>query len=67
MHQALPWLERGLEVSRAWDIPLLFYIVSSTLGYAYVLTGRVSDALPLLEPSVATEAMGVMRGRVHSG
>ena len=25
VHQALPWLERGLEVSRVWDIPLLFY------------------------------------------
>ena len=65
MHQALPWLERGLEVCRVWDIPLLFYIVSSTLGYAYVLAGRVSDALPLLEQSVSTEGMEIMRGRVH--
>jgi hypothetical protein len=31
VHQALPWLERGLEASRVWDIPLLFYILSSTL------------------------------------
>jgi class 3 adenylate cyclase/tetratricopeptide (TPR) repeat protein len=65
VHQALPWLERGLEVSRVWDIPLLFYVLSSTLGYAYVLAGRVSDALPLLEQSVSTEGMEVMRGRVH--
>ena len=41
------------------------YVNSSALGYAYVLAGRVSDALPLLEQSVATEAMGIMRGRVH--
>ncbi len=65
LHQAIPWLERGLEVCRVWDIPLLFYLVSSTLGYAYVLAGRVSDALPLLEQSVSTEAMEIMRGRVH--
>ena len=38
-HQAIPWLERGLDVCRVWDIPLLLYLVSSTLGYAYVLSG----------------------------
>jgi tetratricopeptide (TPR) repeat protein len=64
-HQAILWLERGLEVCRAWDIPLLLYISSSALGYAYILAGRVSDALPLLEQNVSTEAMGIMRGRVH--
>ena len=36
-HQAIPWLERGLDVCRVWDIPLLFSLVSSLLGYAYVL------------------------------
>jgi class 3 adenylate cyclase/tetratricopeptide (TPR) repeat protein len=65
LHQAILWLERGLEVCRVWDIPLLFYIVSSTLGYAYVLAGRVSDALPLLEPSVSMEGMEFMSGTVH--
>ena len=65
MHQAIPWLERSLEVCRVWDIPLLLYIVSSTLGYAYVLAGRVSDALPLLEQSASTEATEIMRGRVR--
>jgi hypothetical protein len=58
LRQAILWLERGLEVCKVWDLPLLVYLVSSTLGYAYVLAGRVSDALPLLEQSVATEAMG---------
>ena len=46
--QAIPWLERGLEVCRVWDFPLLFYVSSAALGDAYVLAGRVSDALPLL-------------------
>ena len=64
-HQAIQWLERGLEVCRVWDIPQLLYVNSSVLGYAYVLAGRVSNALPLLEQNVATEGMGIMRGRVH--
>ena len=66
LHQALPLLERGLEVCRVWDIPLLFYIVSTTLGYAYVLAGRVSEALPLLEQSGSTEAMETMSGTVRA-
>src|SRR5439155_2216783 len=61
-HQAIPWLERGLDVCRVWDIPLLFSLVSALLGYAYVLAGRVSEALPLLEQGVSTEAMEIMRG-----
>jgi tetratricopeptide (TPR) repeat protein len=65
VHQALPWLERGLETCRVWDMPLLLYMSSSALGYAYILAGRVSDALPLLEQNVSTEAMRIMRGRVH--
>jgi tetratricopeptide (TPR) repeat protein len=64
-HQAIPWLERGLKVCRDWDIPRLLYLVSSTLGYAYVLAGRVSEALPLLEPSASTEATEIMRGRIR--
>jgi tetratricopeptide (TPR) repeat protein len=63
--QAIPWLERGLEICRVWDMPLQLYLVSATLGYAYVLAGQVSDALPLLEPSASTEGMEIMRGRVH--
>jgi tetratricopeptide (TPR) repeat protein len=65
LHQALPWLERSLEVCRVWDFPLLSYFVSSTLGYAYVLAGRVSDALTLLEQSISTEARDTLRRRVH--
>jgi class 3 adenylate cyclase/tetratricopeptide (TPR) repeat protein len=65
LHHAIAWLERGLDVCRVWDLPLLVSLNSSALGYAYVLAGRVSDALPLLEQSVSTEAMQIMRGRVH--
>ena len=65
VHQALPWLERSLEVCRVWDLPLLLSLASSTLGYAYVLAGRVSDALPLLEQCISAEAIEIRRGRVH--
>jgi hypothetical protein len=46
-------------------MPLQLDLVASLLGYAYVLAGRVSDALPLLEQGVSTEALEIMRGRVH--
>jgi tetratricopeptide (TPR) repeat protein len=65
LHRAIPCLERALDLCRDWDIPRLLYLVSSTLGYAYVLAGRASDALPLLEQSVATAAMANMQGRIH--
>jgi class 3 adenylate cyclase/tetratricopeptide (TPR) repeat protein len=64
LHQAILWLERGLEVGRDWDIPYLLYLTSAALSAAYVLAGRGADALPLLEQSVATEAMAMQRGRV---
>jgi tetratricopeptide (TPR) repeat protein len=64
LYQAISWLERGLEVCRVWDMLLLLYHVSSTLGYAYVLAGRVSEALPLLEQSASTEAT-LISGRVR--
>src|SRR5262249_14728033 len=59
LHQAISWLERGREASRVWGLLRLFSLSSSTLGYAYVLAGRVSEALPLLEESVATEGTGL--------
>jgi class 3 adenylate cyclase/tetratricopeptide (TPR) repeat protein len=65
LHQAIPWLERGLEVSRDWDIPYLSYLTSAALSAAYVLAGRGADALPLLKQSVATEGMAMQRGRVR--
>ncbi len=34
------------------DIPLLFPFVAAPLGAAYVLAGRVDDAVPLLEQAV---------------
>jgi class 3 adenylate cyclase/tetratricopeptide (TPR) repeat protein len=50
--RAIPVLEQGLVVSRMADIPLLFPFVAAPLGAAYVLAGRVGDAVPLLEQAV---------------
>ncbi len=58
--RAIPTLERGLELSRAWGFQALsFHGVAAFLGAAYTLAGRLEEALPLLERVVTqTESMG---------
>ena len=46
---AIPALQRSLGFSETWNIPLWLPSVASRLGYVYALSGRASDALPLLE------------------
>ena len=50
--QAIAVLERSLGVCQAGDIQLLLPWVASFLGYAYALSGRLAEALPLLEQAV---------------
>ena len=53
LDRAIPVLEQGLEVCNAWGLHALsFHGVASFLGAAYVLAGRVAEALPLLEQVV---------------
>ena len=59
LHQATLTLEHALEVCRGVDSPLLFHAVSSTLGYAYALSGRSAEAIPLLEEAVERPVMTV--------
>jgi tetratricopeptide (TPR) repeat protein len=54
--QAISVLRRGLELCRAWNIPVWFPQIASALGSAYALSGRVADALPLLEQAVEKHA-----------
>jgi tetratricopeptide (TPR) repeat protein len=54
--RATPALERGVAVCRAAPVPGLFPISASLLGAAYVATGRVAEALPLLEQAVERAA-----------
>lgn len=49
-------LEDGLQLCQAGDVPLLFPTIGSHLGYAYALTGRLAEAIPLLEQAVEQAA-----------
>jgi tetratricopeptide (TPR) repeat protein len=53
---AIPILERGVELSRTWNLGLWFPPVASALGSAYAVAGRSADALPLLKESVERTA-----------
>jgi tetratricopeptide (TPR) repeat protein len=66
LDKAIPVLEHGVDVCNAWGFHTLgFYGVAPFLGWAYVLAGRVAEALPLLERVVEqTEAGGVIFGHV---
>jgi class 3 adenylate cyclase/tetratricopeptide (TPR) repeat protein len=52
LHQATLTLEHTLEVCQGVDSPPLFHAVRSALGYAYALSGRSAEAIPLIEEAV---------------
>ena len=52
LHQATLALEHALEICQGVDSPPLFHAVSSALDYAYALSGRSAEAIPLLEEAV---------------
>jgi tetratricopeptide (TPR) repeat protein len=56
--QAVELLERGATICKDMDLPLMTVPLQSTLGRAYALSGRFSDALPLLEKCVAPRTFG---------
>jgi class 3 adenylate cyclase/tetratricopeptide (TPR) repeat protein len=45
---ALPLLERATSLCREADLPAYFPWIAAALGVAYMLVGRVADAVPLL-------------------
>jgi tetratricopeptide (TPR) repeat protein len=49
MDKAIALLERSLEICRVWDIPQNLLRVEVALGNALAATGRVGEAMPLLE------------------
>jgi len=49
LHKAVPVLERGLRLCEIGQISTFFILTAASLGYAYTLSGRVAEALPLLE------------------
>ena len=56
LEHAIPILERGLELTRRWNLRIWFPQVATALGSSYAVTGRLADALPLLEEAVALAA-----------
>jgi len=58
--QAIAVLERGLVLCRSRNLENWFYGLAAALGYAYALSGRLAEALPLLEEVVEQDA--AMRG-----
>ena len=64
VHRGLPILERALEACQIWNILTLLPMVASTLGEAYALSGRVIEALPLLEQAISKESRGRQAQRV---
>jgi len=47
--KAIAMFERGLALCQKWDLPLWLATTSARLGYAHALSGRVAEALRLLE------------------
>ena len=58
VHRGIPVLKRGLELCQAWDILTLLPPVTRALGTAYALSGRVPEALPLLEQAASQGRRG---------
>ena len=50
--QAIFMLERGLELARVWNVLTRLHQMAADLGAAYALSGRVTEALALLEQTV---------------
>jgi tetratricopeptide (TPR) repeat protein len=53
LDRAIAVLERGLGLCQSANLQFWFPRVGSALGFAYTLTGRVAEGLPLLEQAVA--------------
>jgi transcriptional regulator with AAA-type ATPase domain/tetratricopeptide (TPR) repeat protein len=51
--RAIPILERGLELTRRWNLRIWLPQVATALGSSYAAAGRLADARPLLEEAVA--------------
>jgi class 3 adenylate cyclase/tetratricopeptide (TPR) repeat protein len=50
LHQALPLLERAAGICEDMELPFQFSLLAQALGAAYVLGGRMDEAMRLLEP-----------------
>ena len=64
LDKAIAVLERGLQLCQVWNVWGWFANLASHLGYAYALSGRIAEAVPVLEqavePNVLTTGMGLL-------
>jgi tetratricopeptide (TPR) repeat protein len=51
--QAIPPLERSVELCRTIPVPALFDVSAAYLGYAYALSGRLREGVALLEEALS--------------
>ena len=58
LSQAIALLARGLALCQSWDIQSWLHSVAANLGRAYALSGRVAEALPLLEQAASMGRRG---------
>ena len=59
LRDAVGLLERGVAVSREWNLTSFSVNETGSLGYAYALSGRLAEGIPLLERALsAVEARG---------
>ena len=59
LSHAVGLLERGLALSREWNLTSFSVVNTGSLGYAYALSGRIAEGIPLLEQALsAIETMG---------
>ena len=54
--QAIARLEKGLEICQTTDASLQLPLAVGALGYAYTLSGRLTEAQPLLEQAIELSA-----------
>jgi tetratricopeptide (TPR) repeat protein len=54
--RALPRLERAMNLCQDADLPLYLHSMAAALGAAYTLSGRITDAMPLLTQAVERSA-----------
>jgi class 3 adenylate cyclase/DNA-binding winged helix-turn-helix (wHTH) protein/tetratricopeptide (TPR) repeat protein len=64
--QAITVLERGLALCHGASIVTWFPTVAAALGYAYTLSDRIPEALPLLQQAVAQDpSTGISAGHAR--
>jgi class 3 adenylate cyclase/tetratricopeptide (TPR) repeat protein len=61
IERAIPMLERTLAQCRAADIPLFLSGTTATLGFAYAMSGRAAEALPLLGQVMEQQGFSAQR------